>query len=154
MKSLHVVAALALIAGSAHVAAGQTATQDVTITVSAVDEISVSASTVSITVGVGTVHNTATTYSVTTNSSTARVITGQITSGGNLPTGVTLTVSLAAPTGGTSLGAVTLTDAAADLVTGVSNVAATGKQIDYAASATVAAAAGPLSARTVTFTIQ
>jgi hypothetical protein len=154
MKSLHALAAVSLLVGTAGIASAQTATQTVDITISAVDQISVSAASVAITVGVGTVHNTATTYSVTTNSSVARVITGQITNGGNLPTGVTLTVNLTATSVGTSAGTVTLTDAAADLVTGIANVTATGKQIDYAATATVAAAAGAVPTRTVTFTIQ
>lgn len=155
LRHLATVAALLFITAGSTSAQLSSATQDVTITVTAVDEISVSSSTVSISVGVGTVHNTTTTYSITTNSTTARVIKGEITSGGALPTGVSLTVALTAPSTGSSQGAVTLQSGTANnLVTGITNVTGTGLQIDYAATATVNATPATLGARTITFTVQ
>lgn len=158
MKLRHLATATALLVIGAQTSRAQvlsSATQSVSITVTAVDQITVSSPTVAISVGVGTVHNTATTYSITTNSSTARVIKGQITTGADFPTGVSLTVELTPPSTGTPGGAQTLIVAtAATLVTGITNVAETGLQIDYAATATVSATPAALSARTITFTVQ
>jgi hypothetical protein len=153
LRHLTTVAALLFISGQA--ASAQTATQDVTITVTAVDQISVSASSVAISVGVGSTTDNSTSYSVTTNSGDNRSITGQITTGADFPTGLTLTVALTAPTVGTSDGAQPLVTAtAATLVHGIHNVTGTGLQISYVATATVAASAAALTARTITYTIQ
>jgi hypothetical protein len=91
-----------------------------------------------------------TTYAVTTNE-TGQKITGEIDS--NMPTGVTLTVALVAPTGGTSTGATSLTTVAADLVTGIATLNESGKTITYSLSATSAAGVVSSASKIVTLTI-
>ena len=139
--------------------ASNTATQTVTVQVSAINEISVSGNPGNLTVSSATagseptqVTDATTTYAVTTNQSSAK-ITGQITSGGAMPGNTTLKINLAAPTGGSGGTDVTLTTSAADLVTGITQKAESGKTITYKFSAT--AAAGVLSStnRTVTLTL-
>lgn len=98
------------------------------------------------------VTNSSTTYSVTTLN-TVRSINGKLSA--NMPTGVTLTVSLAAPTGATSLGAVSMTSVAQNLITGIpKNTTSTGKVVTYTLSATVNAAKVTNGTRTLTLTVQ
>ena len=93
-----------------------------------------------------------TTYSVTNNAGTdSKKITAAINTA--MPTGVTLEVELAAPTGGTSAGKVSLSASAAPVVTGIDNVSETGKTITYTLSATAAAGKVLSAEKTVTFTI-
>lgn len=146
------VAAAAFAAPRAH---AQTATQTVSYEVTAINEISVSGSPSLVindaTAGSGLTSASASgTYAITTNQ-TNRKITAQLDS--NMPSGVTLAVTLAAPTGGTSAGAVSLSTTAQDVVTGVSNVNQSGLSIGYTLSATVAAGVVPAGNRTVTYTI-
>ena len=157
MKSVRHAAALALAASAfaAHDASAQTATQLVGYEVTAVSEISVTGSPSLVisdaTPGTGLTNATASgTYAITTNESN-RKITAEIDS--NMPSGVTLSVTLGAPTGGTSTGAVILGTVAQDVVTGVSNVNESGLSIDYGLSATVAAGVVAADSRTVTYTI-
>ena len=71
-----------------------------------------------------------------------------------MPTGVTLSVNLQAPTGGTSAGTVALSTIAANLVTGVSQVAQGSLTVTYTLSATAAAAVVTTNPTvTVTYTI-
>lgn len=157
MKTIRYAAALA-VAASAFAAAdasAQTATQVVSYEVAAINEISVSGSPSLVindaTAGSGLTSATAGgTYAITTNE-TNRKVTAHINS--NMPSGVTLSVELAAPTGGTSTGAVTLSTVAADVVTGVSNVNESGLSISYELSATVAAGVVAAGNKTVTYTI-
>ena len=136
-------------------ASAQTATQTVSYEVAAVDQISVSGSP-SLVVNAATAGNALTsatasgTYAVTTNGAD-RKITASIDS--NLPTGVTLTVTLGAPTGATSAGAVTLGTTAQDVVTGISTVNESGLAIDYGLSASITAGVVPAGNRTVTYTV-
>jgi hypothetical protein len=152
----HFLLAAGLMVGLADAASAQlTATQDVTITVTAVNAITVSSGTVAISVGIGSTPNTSTTYNLTTNG-TAVKITGGITAGTAFPTGVSLTVELAETTTGTSQGAKTINmgTAAADLVTGIAHVEDTNKLITYVATATAAASpTSSMGAKTVTFTV-
>ncbi|HEX5869436.1 MAG TPA: hypothetical protein VFY65_03410 [Longimicrobium sp.] len=157
MKSIRYAAALALAASAfaARDASAQTATQVVSYEVTAINEISVSGSPSLVindaTAGSGlTAASASGTYAITTNE-TNRKVTAQIDS--NMPSGVTLSVTLAAPTGGTSTGAVTLSTTAQDVVTGVSNVNQSGLSISYGLSATVAAGVVAAGNRTVTYTI-
>ncbi|MCL6590272.1 MAG: hypothetical protein K6U80_09995 [Firmicutes bacterium] len=90
------------------------------------------------------------TYNITTNESNKK-ITGIINSA--MPPGAVLTVNLAAPPGAASLGDVALSTVAADLVTGISKVAVSGKQITYKLSSTVAAGIIASTSRVVTFTV-
>lgn len=93
------------------------------------------------------------TYSITTpNPNRQYAITGQINS--NMPAGVTLTVTLAAPgQGSVSLGAVALDVTARNLVTGIKKNSTATQSITYQLTATAAAGVVPLSSRTVTLTI-
>lgn len=137
--------------------AGPTATQTVTYEVQAINELSVSAATASLTVSsatAGSAPNVATdastSYAITTNE-TNRKITGAINS--NMPSGVTLSATLAAPTGGSSGGKLALSTVAVDLVTGISTLNESGKSISYELAATSAAGVVASATKTVTLTI-
>lgn len=134
-----------------------TATATVTYTISSISAITVSGNPgalniTSATAGsaLPTATDTSTTYAVTTNAS-AQKVTGALTT--NMPSGVTLAVTLAAPTGGTSAGAVNLTNVAQSLVTGITDVAQAGLQITYALSASLTATPVAAATNTVTYTI-
>ena len=71
----------------------------------------------------------------------------------NMPAGVTLTATLAAPPGATSLGAVALDVTARNMVTGIPRNTNSTQGIAYALSATAAAGVIANSSRTVTLTI-
>lgn len=159
MKKLTAVLATAgLICATSGIAlAANTATQTVTYEVSAINELSVSGNPGTLTVSTATagsapdaVSDATSTYAITTNE-TGRKITGAIDIA--MPVGVTLTANLAAPTGGTSAGAVTLTALAADLVTGITELNESAKVITYDLSATSAAGVVPSATKTVTLTI-
>lgn len=157
MKAAQFASALVLAVSvlAAREASAQTATQTVSYEVTAVDQISVSGAP-SLVVNAATAGNALTaatasgTYAVTTNGSD-RKITASIDS--NLPTGVTLTVTLGAPTGATSAGAVTLSTTSQDVVTGISTVNESGLSIDYGLSASITAGVVPAGNRTVTYTV-
>jgi hypothetical protein len=150
--SLFAVAAAALAATDAQ---AQTATQSVSYEVSAINEISVSGSPSLVindaTPGSGLVSASAAgTYAITSNQ-TNRKITARIDT--DMPSNVTLTVQLAAPSGATSAGAVSLNSVDKDVVTGISNVDQSGLSISYGLSATVAAGVVAAGNKTVTYTI-
>lgn len=159
MKRILVAAILtvALAAVSGPALGSSSSTQTVTYEVQAINEISVSGNPAPLIVSAATagsqpnsVTDATTTYAVTTNESNKK-ITGAIDTA--MPSGVTLTVNLAAPTGANSAGAVTLTALAADLVTGISTLAESGLTITYTLSATVTAGVVASANKTVTFTI-
>jgi hypothetical protein len=159
MKKLTaVLAAAGLICATSGIAlASATATQMVTYEVAAINELSVSGSPGSLTVSTATagdapdaVSDATTTYAITTNE-TGRKITGALNTA--MPDGVTLTATLAAPTGGSSVSAVTLSTVAADLVTGITTLNESGKAITFGLSATSAAGVVPSAVKTVTLTI-
>lgn len=98
------------------------------------------------------VSNATTTYTVTTPSPNATYkITAQLNA--NMPVGVTLTATLAAPSRATSVGAVDLDVTARDVVTGIPKRTNATQGITYALAAVVAAGVVPTSTRTVTFTV-
>ncbi|MBL7050512.1 MAG: hypothetical protein ISR96_13440 [Nitrospira sp.] len=140
--------------------ATNSATQTITFQVLAINEISVSGDPDAMTISFATagsalssVTDTSTTYSITTNES-SRKITGQITTGGNMPSGVILEMNLSAPTGGSSSGYVTLdSSSASDLVTAISTEAELSKTITYRLSATIAASAVASDTRVVTLSL-
>lgn len=70
-----------------------------------------------------------------------------------MPVGVTLTATLNAPAGATSLGAIALDVTARDMVTGIPKNTNSTQAITYQLSATVLAGVIPSSSRTVTLTI-
>ncbi len=159
MKKLFLSSAVAMVAlaFSVESASSQTATATATFEVQSVDVIGVSGDPAKLTIVAGNpgeapapVTDNSTTWSVTTNGS-ARKVTGEIDSA--MPTGVTLEVALAAPTGATSVGNVTLTNLAADLVTGITGLDESGLGVTYTLSATLAAGAVAENTRTVTYTI-
>jgi hypothetical protein len=161
MKLIRTFAVAALALGFSGIASAQTTTQTVTISVTDVNTVAVSADPAALSAAAGGADATdaTTTYGVTTNSTTAKKITGYINSA--MPTGVSLSVNLADPDGAgaaASSGAVLLTattsGAAQDLVTGITQLSATGKQVSYVLHADVTAAAASNLTRTVTFTIQ
>jgi hypothetical protein len=98
------------------------------------------------------VSDATTTYAITTNACyEGSEITASLDS--DMPTGVTLTVNMAAPTGATSEGDVALTASPQAVVTGLVNVAESGDLITYKLDATVAAGVVASATRTVTFTL-
>ncbi|NNE34376.1 MAG: hypothetical protein HKN13_04025 [Rhodothermales bacterium] len=152
MKTHIILALLAIgIAATSTVSAQSTASHDVTIAVTAIDEIVVSGN-VTLTINSITLSETASaTYGITTNA-VARKIAASLDSDYS-PT-LTLEVAVAAPTtSGTSAGTVTLSSAAQDVVTGISSVAASGLAIDYTATALPTTLASTSETRTVTYTI-
>ena len=147
---------VALLFAVAGTAMGQTAAQSVTIDVDAINVISVSGNPGAMVISTATAgsqpddaSDNSTSYSVTTNETTKK-ITGSL--GVDYATGISLKVTLASA-GASSAGQVTLTTSDQDLVTAISNLAESGQQISYVASATVAAAPAAAEAQTVTFTI-
>lgn len=138
--------------------AATTTTRTVTITVSSINSLGVTGppGTLAITSAVAGSQPTdatdaSTSYRVSTNN-TNRRITGQITTGGDMPTGLTLKISLDATGIGTSVGQQTLiSTAAVNLVTAITQIYGI-KVITYTLSATVAA--GEVSgSRTITLTV-
>jgi hypothetical protein len=159
MNQTKSIAAAILSAGifSINSFAGPTATQTVTYAVTAINEISVSGNPGALTVSTATagsapnaVTDASTTYSITTNEPT-RKITGAINT--DMPSGLTLSVTLAAPTGATSAGKKALTSVATDLVTAISTLNESAKTITYELAATSAAGVVPSATKTVTLTI-
>ncbi len=94
--------------------------------------------------------NATTTYSISTNESNKK-ITGMLNS--NMPADCYLKIRLAAPSGAVSTGDVILSSKPADLVTGISKVAESGKTITYTFSSTVAAGIISSGMRTVILTV-
>lgn len=148
---------IAALTGSAAWAADSD-TQTVNFEVQEINEIDIAGGAVTLTVSTATAGsqptaaNAASSYAITTNAGTdGKKITAALNTA--MPANVTLQVSVAAPSGGsTSAGAVALTNSAVDVVTGIEAVAASAVAIDYTLSATVAAA--PVSGtKTVTYTL-
>jgi hypothetical protein len=139
------------------VLAANTAQQTVTYEVTAINEVSVSGNPGNLVVNTATAGSeptdatdNSTTWALTTNGATKKV-TGSINT--DMPANTTLKVNLAAPTGGSSSGDVTLSISAADLVTSISTVAQSGLSITYTLSATIAAGVVPEATKTVTLTL-
>ena len=135
----------------------QTATQVVQFQVNAINQIGVSGSPAPMVInsaiaGAAPTSVTAggTSYAVTTNESNKK-ITASLDQA--LPVGVMLEVSLAAPTGASSRGDVSLTTSASDVVTGISATTASSLPITYRLSATSTVTMPAPTSRTVTFTI-
>jgi hypothetical protein len=144
-----------LVAPALRTAAGQTATQTVTFQVDAINQLSVAGSP-SLTINTATAGSAPTsatsagnTWSVTTNQTGAK-ITANIASA--MPSGLTLSALLGAPSGATSAGTKALGTSDVDLVTGITKLNAAGLGLTYTLDATPAA--GVVSGtRVVTFTI-
>ena len=137
--------------------ASNSATQTVSFSVSAINEISVSGNPSALTVDAATAgsqpnaaSDTSTSYSITTNESSKKITAAINTA---MPSGVTLSINLSAPSGATSAGATALTATAAHVVTGISQVAQGSIGITYSLSATVSAGTMSSSNKTVTLTL-
>ena len=92
------------------------------------------------------------TYTVVTlNPNRTYAITAQLNS--NMPTGTTMAITLVAPPGATSLGAVALDGTARNVVTGIGRNVNSTQNITYTFTATTAAGVVPFSSRTVTLTV-
>lgn len=151
-----VFALAAALAGLSHPAAAQTATQTVTFEVQAVNQLSVSGDPGALTISTATAGsapssatNASTTWAITTNESNKKV-TASINSA--MPAGVTLTLTLSAPSGAAS-SAVTLGTLAQDAVTGITKLNESGLTVTYGLDATSAAGTVGSTTRTVTLTI-
>lgn len=144
-----------ILASAATIASAQTATQTVTFQVDAINQIAFSGSP-SLVISTATAGSDPTsasatgTWAVTTNQTGAK-ITASI--GSNMPSGLTLTVNVAAPSVGLSTGAQTLSTTAVDVVTGITKHAQSGMSLSYSLSATAAAGVVSSTSRTVTYTI-
>ena len=155
MNATRFLSTMALIAGVAGGASAQTATQSVTFQVDAINQIAFSGSPSLVintaTAGSGPTSATASaTWSVTTNQTGAK-ITASI--GSVMPTGLTLQVSLTAPSGASSAGAQTLGTTAIDVVTSITKLAQSAIAVNYSLAATAAAGVVSSTSRTVTYTI-
>ena len=155
MHAGRILAGLALIT-IASTASAQV-TQDVTIAVNAISQIAVTGGAQSLTISTATAGSglnsasSTVSWAVTTNQ-TNQKITASVNSA--LPAGVTLSVSLQAPTaGGMSTGPNALSTSAADVVTGISTVAEGGIPLTYTLSALPTAGVVASTTRTVTYTI-
>ncbi|MEO8337558.1 MAG: hypothetical protein ABI664_21460 [bacterium] len=147
------VLAFVAIAGTAQ---AQTATQTVTFAVNAINRVAfVGAPTLTITTAVAgsaptSVTNAASTWAVTTNQTGAK-ITASIPS--NMPAGLTLSASLAAPVTATSTGFQALSTVPVDVVTTLTKLNAGSLAVTYKLDATAAAGVVASSSRVVTYTI-
>ena len=156
MRAAKLVAAAGALLVS-HVAFAQTATQTVTFQVDAINQISVSAASVSLDINTAvagsnptSAASTGLTWAVTTNQSNAK-ITGILNS--DMPSGLTLKANLGAPAGATSAGAKPLSSTSSDLVTGITQLAASALSLTYTLDATPTAGVVTSTSRTVTYTI-
>ena len=148
--------ALALVAFAAASAQAQTANQPVTFAVNALTQIAfVGAASLTITTaGAGSAPTSATdntaSWAVTTNQTGAKITASIPTI---MPAGLTLSSSLAAPAGATSVGFLALSTTAVDLVTGITKLAQGALGVTYKLDATVAAGVVLSGTRVVTYTI-
>ena len=150
------LAALALLVAVAARGQAQSTNQTATFVVNAINQIAFAGvPSLSITTAVAgsapaSVTDATATWAVTTNQSSAK-ITASIPSA--MPTGLTLSVNLAAPTGATSASFQPLGTATVDLVTGITKVAQSSLVVTYRLNATVAAGVITSATRVVTYTI-
>jgi hypothetical protein len=155
MNAGRILATMALLAG-ATTASAQTATQNVSIQVNAINQIAVTGGAQSLTITTATAGSAPTdatasvSWAVTTNQ-TNQKITASINSA--MPANVTLSANLTAPAGATSAGSQVLGTSAVDVVTGISTLATGGLGLTYTLSATPAAGVVASTTRTVTYTI-
>ena len=148
--------ALALVAFGAVSAQAQTATQTVAFQVNAINQIAFTGSpSLTITTAVAgsaptSVTDASASWAVTSNQSSAKITASIPTA---MPTGLTLSSNLTAPTGGTSAGFLALSATAVDLVTGITKIAQGSLGVSYKLDATAAAGVVASSTRIVTYTI-
>jgi opacity protein-like surface antigen len=155
MKTIRTMVLSAVLVVAAAASASAQATQDVTINIQAINEISIAGGAHTMTISTATAGQApddvtwATTWAITTNQSNAKV---SASIGSDMPSGVTLKVNLANPTNATSNGDVSLSSTAQELVTGITKLNESGLSLTYTASATALAGVQSV-ARTVTYTV-
>lgn len=157
MFGRRILASVALLVGVTTAAAAQTtATQTVTFQVDAINEIAF-AGAPSLLINSATAGSAPTsatsavaTWAVTTNQSNAK-ITASINA--VMPAGLALSANLAAPAGASSAGLQSLSTVAVDVVTGITQIAASALGVTYQLDATAAAGVVASQSRTVTYTI-
>jgi hypothetical protein len=137
-------------------ASAQSDTSTVTYTISPVTLVEIAAD-VSMTinavnsVGGGLTNATdSTTYAITNNAG-AKKLVGKLNTA--MPSNTTLAVQAAAPSGATSIGAVSLNDANQDLVTGIGAVDEVGVNLSFTFGASVNAALVSGATKTLTLTL-
>jgi hypothetical protein len=126
--------------------------------VTAINELSVSGNPGALTVNAATagsqpdaVTDATSSYAITTNGTNKKITAALDTA---MPAGVTLSLTATAPTVGSSPGKVALSASAADVVTGITQVAdGDGNTLTYELAATVAAGVVESASKTVTLTI-
>jgi hypothetical protein len=156
MKTVrNMVLSAVLVVAAAASASAQTATQDITIDIVAINKVAITGGAHTMTINTATAGQApddvvwGTTWAVTTNQTGAK-ITAELDS--DLPSGVSLKVNLAQPTGAASNGDVSLAQTAQEVVTGITTLNESGLALTYTASAT--ALAGVQSVvRTVKYTV-
>lgn len=159
-QTVWVLALAALLGSGAWAASSDTCT--INYEVQAINELNIVAGSVTLTVSTATAGaqpdqaSASTTYEITNNTGAAGAtptdkITGAINT--DMPASTTLKVTAGATTAGTSAGAVTLSSVAADLVTGVANVAQTALSLGFTLDATVSAGVVGSASKTFTMTI-
>jgi hypothetical protein len=155
MNAGRILATMALVVGASSAATAQTATQSVAFQVDAINQIAFSGSP-SLVINTATAGSNPTsataaaTWAVTTNQTNAK-ITASI--GSAMPAGLTLSVDLSAPAGGSSAGVTVLGTIAVDLVTSITKLAQNGIAVGYSLDATPTAGVIASTSRTVTYTI-
>jgi hypothetical protein len=133
-----------------------TSAQNVTFSVAAINQISVTGTpTLAITGAPAggaptSVTDATSSYAITTNQSNLR-IQAQINE--NMPLNVSLSASVAAPTGAATTGPTALSTTPANVVTGISQVNQGSLGISYTLTAAANAGTVPSQSRTVTFTV-
>lgn len=149
-------AALVLLATPSIAARAQAASQTISISVNAINQIAfVGSPTLAInTAPAGSAPTSATdasaTWAVTTNQTGAK-ITASIPS--SMPAGLTLSANLAAPSGATSASFQALGTTAIDMVIGIGKLAQSALGVTYRLDATPAAGVVASASRVVTYTI-
>jgi len=126
--------------------------------VQAINEINIDDASVTLTVNTAvagsqpTQVSQATTYDITTNCSTnGKKLTAAINTA--MPAGLTLSLNVAAPTGGSSTGTTTITNVAADVVTGIDAVAESDIAMTFYLNATAGAGVIGAASKTLTLTL-
>jgi hypothetical protein len=149
---------IGLLAGFSGVASAQSNSDSstVTYTISAVTLVEI-AGDVNLTidsatsVGGGLASDSdSTTYAVTNNAG-AKKLVGRLSA--TMPANTTLSVNAAAPAGGTSAGAVTMTDSNQNLVTGIGSVSQAGMNLGFTLSATINASLVNAGTKQLTLTL-
>ena len=147
---------LAAVVAAAGSAAGQTATQVVHFRVDAVSQLAVSGNPAPLVVsaavagqGPTSASASTTTYAISTNESNQKIVASLDQA---MPSGTDLEVTLAAPSGASSRGAISLATSGSDVVTGISTTASSALPITYRLNAGISASVVSAT-RTVTYTI-